>query len=525
MSRSVFRSARTISLLTLASRLLGMVRDMACSYAFGVGGVWSAFTVGFQVPNLFRRLFGEGALSAASIPVLTETRTREGDEAVDRLSGRLVGVLMVVLAVLLVLGELVIGVLYYFYHDRPEAALTLGLSALLLPFMWMICVAAILGGIQNIFNKFALPAAMPIVLNIFMIAAALGGTWLFADLGDPKRLRWGVVLLALSVLAAGMVQVVWQWRGVQNCGLKLRPSLQYRDPSLKRIALTMLPMLVGLGAVQINTLADSLIAWWFVKEQIVAGGSGQRVGPSILYFAQRLYQFPLGVFAIALATAIFPAMSRRAAENDHPGLGKTLADGMRVTGFIAAACTVGLILAREPLVRVLYGRGEFMEWSEAGDRVAAALLWYSLGIWAYAVNHLVVRAFYALGEARTPMKVAAYNVVINLVMNLLLVQTGLKEGGLALATSVCATLQAAVMLVIFQRRIGHVMWGQVVSSALRSAAAAVVMGLAVWAVDRCVMGDQRAIVRLLAMVAVGMVSFFVAAIVFRCKEIRDLMKR
>jgi len=519
MSRMI-RSARLISALTLVSRVLGLFRDMACSYAFGLSGVFSSFAVAFQVPNLFRRLFGEGALSAASIPVMTETLTRDGKEAVDALTGRLIGVLIAVLVAVCIAAEVVVAGLFLYYRSTSDTALTLTLTAMLLPYLVFICLVAILGGVQNVFGRFALPAMMPMILNIFMISAALGAKWLV-----PGGLHREIVVLACAVLVAGMVQLVLQWYAVRRCGLRLRLSLDARDAGIRRIGITMLPMMAGLGAVQINVLFDALIAWWFVAERMVPGGDIERVGPGILYFAQRLYQFPLGVFAIALATAIFPALSRHAAEDDLPGLGRTLSRGMRVATFEALPCLAGLILIRKPLVAVLLNRGEFSEWDAGVDRVSFALFMYALGIWAYAVNHLVVRAFYSLHDARTPMKVAVVNIGINLALNLILVQTVLKEAGLALATSICAVIQVAVLTMWFNRRVSHIEWGDVNRSVLRSLLATALMVGAVWALDVYVLSDVGMLLRLAGMVVGGAVTFVIFAWLLGCKELGELLRR
>jgi putative peptidoglycan lipid II flippase len=509
-----------ISALTLVSRVLGLLRDMACGHAFGVGGVWSSFALAFQVPNLFRRLFGEGALSAASIPVLTDTLTREGREAVDLLVSRLVGMLIAVLVAVCIAAEMVVAGLFVYYRSSSDTALTLTLTAMLLPYLIFICTVAILGGVQNVFGRFGLPAFMPIILNIFMISAALGGKW-FVSGGHRRE----IVLLAAAVMVAGLVQVVWQWFAVRSCGLRMRLRLEVQDPALRRIGLTMLPMLAGMGAVQINVLLDTLIAWWFVSEQIDPVGTVERAGPGILYYAQRLYQFPLGVFAIALATAIFPTLSRHAAEEDMSGLGRTLSRGIRVTTFEALPCLVGLVLIRKPLVAVLLNRGEFAAWDAAVDRVSLALCMYALGIWAYAVNHLVVRAFYALHDARRPLKVAVVNIFINLVLNLILVQTWLKESGLALATSICAVIQVVVLTVWFNSRIGHIEWVTVTKSVVRSILAAGLMGAAIWALDRYVLMDIAQLLRLLVMVGGGAVIYVVFARLLRCEELGELLRR
>ncbi len=518
VASSVFRSARLISVLTLLSRILGLVRDMACSYAFGVRGVWSAFSVAFLIPNLFRRLFGEGALSAASIPVLTTHLTREGPAAVDARAGRLVGALLLFLLILCLIAEAVVLGLYLFFGDNDTSALTLTLTAITLPYMILVCAAALLGGVENVFGRFAVPAALPIVLNLFMIASALGGKSLL-----PGGMRAEIHLLAFAVVAAGVAQLAWQWWAARRCGLRLRPALDLRDPGLRRVAYTMIPMTAGLGAIQLNTLTDSLIAMWFVTETF--GDQHEPVGPAILYYAQRLYQFPLGVFATALATAIFPTLSRHVAEGNLPALGRTLARGLRVTTFEALPCLMGLILVREPLIRVLFGRGQFAEWPEAADRVGFALLMYALGIWAYAANQLIVRAFYALHDAKTPLKVSLLSVLLNLALNLILVQTPLREAGLALSSSICATLQVVALFALFNRRVAHVNWREVMGGIARIALATAAMAAAVILVDRLWAASQGSAVRLATLVAAGMLSFLAAAYTLRCQEIRELIRR
>ena len=520
MSASMLRSARLISALTLVSRVLGLVRDMACGYAFGVRGVMSAFTVAFQVPNLFRRLFGEGALSAATIPVLTETLTRDGKEAADRLAGRVVAILVVVLVVVCLIAEGVVAGLYWAWGTDDNGRLVLALTAMMMPYLIFICATAILGGIQNVFGRFAAPAMMPILLNIFMIAAALGGHWAM-----PGQLQRGVVLLAAAVMMAGIVQVALQWWMTRRCGLRLRLQWDTRDPAVRQIGWTMLPMIAGLGVVQINVLADSLIAFAFVKEQVPGGVEAERVGTAILYYAQRLYQFPLGVFSVALATAIFPALSRHAAEDDAVGLGATLSKGIRVATFEGLPCLVGLILIREPLVEVLLKRGEFAKWDAATGRVAFSVYMYALGIWASALNYLVVRAFYSLKDAKTPLRVSVVMVFLNLGLNLWLVQTPLKEAGLALATSICVTLQAVWLLVKFDKRVGHFQWRSIIASVSKTLVAVAVMGICVAAASRYLPEETSNLVRLAVPVGVGVVAYVATAFVLRCEELRETVKK
>ncbi|MGQ9651128.1 MAG: murein biosynthesis integral membrane protein MurJ [Phycisphaerae bacterium] len=507
----VLQSAKLISVLTLVSRILGLVRDIVCAHVFGTEVVWSAFRMGFQIPNLFRRLFGEGALSAASIPVLTETLARESKEATDVLAGRLLGLQLAVLAGLCVIGECVVVGLYWVYGGDSDNALTLALTALMLPYMILICTAAVLGGVQNVFGRFASPAAAPIILNIFMIAAA----WLAPSV-VPGGMRRQIVVLAAAVVVSGMFQLAWQWLSARQCGLRLPLRINTRDPNIRRICVTMLPMMGGLAAVQLNTLMDTLIAWWFVPG---------RVGPGILGYAQELYQFPLGVFAIALATAIFPTLARHVAEKDTSGLKDTLARGMRVVTFEALPCMVGLILVRDPLVRTLFERGQFAENPDSAPRVAFALYMYALGIIAYGVNHLLVRTFYAMHDAKTPMKISLQNVFINLAGNLILVNTVLREAGLALSTSICAVVQAGFLGALLQRRIGSLAWGEIGRSVARSVAATVIMAAAVLTVDYHVDGGLNPLYRLVILVCTGGITYLGAAFVLGCQEMREMLKK
>jgi len=519
VSSSLLRSARLIGLLTLVSRVLGLARDVAISHAFGVGSVSSAFWTAFQIPNLFRRLFGEGAVSAASIPVLTETLSREGHERADQLAGRLMALLLIVLTAMCVVGEGIVAGLYWRYRGDSDSALVLALTALMLPYLIFICSAAILGGVQNVYGRFASAASAPIILNLFMIAATLGAPRLV------QGMRREVVVVSAAVVVSGIFQMAWQWWATRRCGLKLPLSMNTGDPAIRTIAVTMLPMLLGLATVQISTLLDSLIAWWFVPEEFTHGSStAQKVGPAILSLAQRLYQFPLGVFTTALATAIFPALSRFAAQKDLPGLARTLARGIRVASFEGLPCLVGLIAVRGPLIRTFFAHGQFMNYPNAVDRVSTALFMYALGIWAFGVNQIIVRAYYAVQDAKTPLWISVRTVSLSLVLNLILVHTPLREAGMALATSVCSTLQVAVLLIRFDRRHVRLPWGDTQRSILRTLIASLVMGGVVYATDRLV-GDISQPMRLMLLVIVGASAYIAAAWVLRCEELREMLKR
>lgn len=506
-------SARLIAALTLASRILGLVRDMMCSFVFGASEVMSAFTIGFQIPNLFRRLFGEGALSASSIPVLSERLHHDGPKAVDRVAGNLMGWLLVLLAVLVVIGELVVFALWPLLVNTERDVLTFRLTAVLLPFTIAICGAAILGGIQNVFGQFAVPAANPVVLNLFMIAALVAARPLFSTDKTPA-----IYLLAGAVVVSGVFQFAWQWASARRCGLKLRLRLDAHDPSVRQIAWTMLPMTFGLGVVQINTLMDNLIAYGLVRSH--------EGGPAVLFYAQRLYQFPLGVFAIALATAIFPALSRHAAAGDREGMARTLAHGLRVVLFESLPCTVGLILVRRPLIETFLQRGAFSV--EDTSRVSVTLAAYAAGIWAFSVNQVAVRAFYAMKDPHTPMRVATWMLGLNLALNLSLVFV-LEEAGLALSTTICAIVQTVWLTRNLVRRFGHLDWAGVMRSVGRTGIATGVMAAAVLGSEMLLRhllgGAVRPWAVLATMTTAGAAGYVGAAWALRCDELREVLHR
>ena len=336
--------------------------------------------------------------------------------------------------------------------------------------------------------------------------------------------RGQLFLQCVSVLVGGALTLWLQWWGVWRCGVHFKLSFDWRHPAIRRIGVTMLPMVIGLGAVQVNIFMDSMIAWWFVYDPPVAELKGQRPGTAVLYFAAHLYQFPLGVFLVALATAIFPALAKHAAEKDMPGLRDTLARGIRVALFISIPCMIGLILVRQPMVRVLLERGEFKKIPDAANRVALALAMFVSALWAYGLIHLVTRAFYSLQDAKTPLKVSAASVGLNLILNLILVQTRLREAGLALSTAISATVSLVIMVFILRKRIGRMGWRRTIPSAMRTVLATLVMAAAVLTVDHW-LGGHRDLVRLVAMIVAGAVTFSAAALVLRCEELHDVLHR
>jgi len=444
-------SARLIAGLTMISRIFGLLRDIVCAYFFSTA-VWHYFAIAFMVPNLFRRLFGEGALSAALIPVYSQ-QLHSDRKAARALVHSVITLLIMILMVLILLGE---AFLYFYWRlssHSPKTFLILTLTAIMLPYLLLICLAAALGGLLNVHRHFASPAALPILLNLCMIISIIYFRKFFGD--DPWR---QIYVVAIAVLIAGFLQLLLQYPDLRRAGISLRFRFDFADKSLRQIFRLMAPMILGLSAMQINALCDYLIAHLFSGPQ--AGSSFTLWGHTILYpvvegsvsflyYSQRLYQLPLGVFGVALATAVFPLLSQHAAQRDHLSFSHTLAQGLRLTIFVALPATLGLILIRVPVVKLILERGAFTHHDTL--QVAWTLLFYALGITAYCFQLLVVRAYYSFQDPITPVKIAVRMILLNLFLNLVLIWP-LGTGGLALSTAICATIQVIILLKLLIRR-------------------------------------------------------------------------
>lgn len=503
----LMRSTWVIALLTAVSRLLGLAREMTLAYYFSTSGILSAFRVAFMLPNLARRLFGEGALSAAMIPVLAETLRSEGEQESRHFIGRLLLAVLVLLAAGLVVVEVILLTWGRFSFD-----LALSLAVVLMPYMVIICLVALIGGILNVRRQFSIPAIMPVFLNAGIIIAALvGGAVLERGGVDHiKYICWGVLI-------AGGVQLLLSGVALRSAGFFPIFEWRPRDVRIRRVARLMGPMILGLSAVQVNSLADYLIAYFFVTE------NGEAVGPAILGYAQFLYQLPLGVFGIALATAIFPELARRGAAGDRAGLAGVMSQGVRLGFYIALPASVGLMFIAHPLVETLYLKGNFH--AEDVRRVANALFYYAIGMGGYFAQHIVVRTYYAMHDTRTPARVALMMVVVNVAVNFSLVFS-MQERGLALSTALCALVQVSWLALLLTRRLDTLDRRAMIRGLIRIVAATAIMALALGAcmlraVHDGVMPDS-ALGETMILIAIGVVSYGVVSRALRIPELSAL---
>jgi putative peptidoglycan lipid II flippase len=508
----VLRSAGVVTLGTLASRVLGLVRDVVSAALVGTAWVWDAFIVAFTIPNLLRRLLGEGALSAAFIPVFAQEMEDGGRDRAMRFFNVTLTALVLVLVALLVLA-LVATVLLptdWFAETDAKAALTVELLRIMLPYMVLVCVMALLMGVLNSLGHFFTPAVAPAVLNFCWIAGLLAAAPLIGD--SPIDL---VRALAVSVLVGGVLQLAVQIPALRARGVPVAPSLDLGNPAFRRMLARLVPVVIGLAPVQLNVAADRFIAEFLVE------GDGAN---SYLFYGMRLMQLPVALIGIAIGVAVFPAFSRLAAAGKRDELADAIGHALKLTLFLALPAAVGLAVLAKPLIALIYQHGRFDAVSTTAT--AEVLLFYAVGVFATCGLQVVTRAFYAAGDMRTPVKVGAAVVVLNLGLNLALVWS-MRWSGLALATSVTAIANLALLTLMARRKLRLLALRPVLRSALASLGAALACGAGaggtlalVWA---ALPGEglPERLVRVVVPVAAGGAAFVAAAHLLRMPELRE----
>ncbi len=543
MSTKFEHHAITVTLLTFVSRLTGLARDAALSRIFGVTATMDAFWLAFLIPNLFRRLFGEGALSAAFLPAYTQL-DRDDPLTARRLATLTIALMLAALGGITLLGELVLLVLsLQAHHDH----LAVRLMMIMLPYMPLVCVVAILGAMLQVHGRFGPTASAPIVLNFFIVAASIGFVHHASSAYGNQQVLTEVAhiaIVAFAVLLAGVLQVVWSLFSLRGVGAGHwwtgLDDARSAWPHMLRVLKQAWPMFIGLGVLQVNTFVDGMIASYPAT-----------FGPKIFGYtfpldagaltalnnAQRLYEFPLGVFGIAIATAIFPALARVASRKNHEGhhmqgddqaFTHILRRGLRLVVYIGLPASVGLILVRVPLTAAILQGKNFT--AADTQRVAFVLMGYAPAIWAYSATHVLTRAFYARGDSMTPVKTAVGMVGLNFALNITLIWTPLKEAGLAWSTAIAAIAQVFILLRLTRRYASHVVDRAVLTSWLRSAIVTLAMGAIVWIIARWILPVHAptwrwAMLQLGLLVPAGMAAVAVTSVLLRMPEMWWAMGR
>ncbi|HMO51694.1 MAG TPA: murein biosynthesis integral membrane protein MurJ [Kiritimatiellia bacterium] len=516
-NRRVIRSAMLVGAFTSLSRVLGMVRDLLTAGVFGTSLAMSAFVVAFRIPNLFRRLFGEGALSSAFVPVYLEARKADGEEAASLLASRVLSLAGVGLLTLTAAGVLLAGWFMADVADGSQRALILPLSRLMLPYMFFICLAALTAAMLNAHHRFTVPALAPSLMNITWIAAVL---ILCPLMGDTLEER--IFGLAWGVLLSGLIQLGMQFPSLRRIGFRFRFTLRGQDARVWRVFLLMGPATIGLAVTQINVMINSLIAAWIGPW-----------APAALYYSERLLYLPQGILATAMSTVLLPVFAGHAAENRRDALLDTMNHSLRMLTFVMVPAAIGLLVLSRPIIQMLFEWGQFD--AASTDLTTIALQCYAPGLLVFSLSKVFVPAFYAHQDTRTPVLIGIGCVALNLILNIVFVLTlpmHLKHAGLAGSTVIAEAANGLVLGWFVHRRLGSPGWVRIMRGAAKCLFAAGIMGALILAVlpmlqhaavSAALPVKLAQILSVSAVIAGGLLAYLGTARILRCPEIGEAL--
>jgi putative peptidoglycan lipid II flippase len=522
-ARSFVSHAKLIGFLTFVSRLLGLARESIAAAYFGSGAVYSAFQFAFTIPNLFRKLLGEGALSAAFIPLYAQSVKNEPRDVANDFAAASVNLLCGILLALTVWGEVILLAIVGFWgHAIPwDYLLAAKLTMIMLPYVMLVCGTAFLGSILQVHDRFAAITFTAVVSNLCLIIAMVAAARLLdlsSDAGQVAAVRW----LSFAVLISGGIQLVTLLPSLRAAGFRFRAIFHVLTPHVRRMLVMTVPVALGAAVLQISVLLDKAIAF------MLSAGPGRAAfelfGHTIRYpmaegatqrlnWAQFMYQFPLGVFAIALATAIFPKLSEGAFDTNRDQFRGILRRGIEASLFIGLPASLGLVLVSTPAVRLLFERGEFTYADTV--LVARSTALYSGAIWAFSLQQILNRAYYALHDTTTPLILALVNLLLNLAIELPLLWTPLAESGMAMGTLIAFSIQAVVMVWMLDRQVGGVGLRQSLAPVGKMLIATAAMGVACVAIRAMPFypsGESKPIwlCQLIVLIGVGGLAYFAA---------------
>jgi putative peptidoglycan lipid II flippase len=512
------RSAGIVSAAVMASRVLGLVREMTLAHFFATGLALDAFNAAFRIPNMLRDLFGEGALSKAFVTVFTDTDVKRGEAETWRLASRVLNLLVLVATVASLLGivfapQLVAVMLPGEGFDTPlppdasygfatKRDLTVFLTRIMFPFVLLVGLAAVSMGILNSKGRFGVAALSSAFFNVGSLAVGVAGYFAGPRLGIHP-----VVGMAVGVLAGGLLQWLVQVPALRHAGFRWVPELSLSDPGVRQIGRLIGPATIGVAAVQINVLVNMVLA---------SQGSGWF---SWLNVSFRLMYLPIGVFGVAISTANLPALARHAAGDERAAFRETLSHALRLLLLLTIPSSVGLAVLSRPIIGLIYEHGAFT--AHDADMAAGALLFYALGLSGYSAVKVVTDAFYALNDTATPLRISVGAIALNVGLGSALVfGLGWDHRGLALSMSIAVMLNFLVALAALRARIGRVDGRAVVRTASRTLAASLVMGAVCWAVAASVAGPA---LQVGLAVPAGVAVFGVLAWVLRLREIDEIV--
>ncbi len=538
--QSVARSASTVSIAVMFSRVLGLVREIVFARFFGAGFLYDAFVVAFKIPNILRDLFAEGALSAAFVKVFTDYQIKKSEAEAWRLASLMFNVLAVVMSVITLIGILLAPYLIPILargFPPEKAALAVTLTQIMFPFILLVALAALAMGVLNTKGKFAIPASASTAFNICSIVFGLGFAYWLSGGGWEMSIdkntvpsaaaQRAIIGMAIGTLIGGAAQLLIQIPSLIKVGFRFSPVLDLFDPGVKRVMRLMGPAIIGTSAVQVKVLVDLVVV------------SGIEGGNSWLSFAFRLMQFPIGVFGVAIGTAAIPALSRLASQDNIPKFRVTLADALKLVFLMTIPAACGLIVLGEPIIALIYEGGRFTAFDT--NMTAWALSAYSIGLAGYAAIKVLSPSFYALDDARTPMWVSIGSIAVHAPMSFgmmyLLSSVGVTAErpngyghvGVALATSTVALVNFLALSLFMRKRIKRLNGREIFASVAKVAIASALMSVVAYASYRLLeanLGEKVFWVKMIeAFVPIGlaMLTFIIAAKLLRIEQLEQLI--
>ena len=519
----VLKSASVIALATVISRICGYLRDQRVALLLGTSPAADSFILAFRIPNMIRRMTGEGALGASFIPVFTGylrgKPQRETWQFAQRVFWDVAVILTVIAALGCVFSSQIVGSLTLLGGSHVRWDLAIYLNRIIFPCVFFLGLAALAGAILNSFHRFGLPASTSILFNVVFIAFSFGVVYRPIVNWAPPAYRTPAVALAVGIVVGAALQLLMQLPALAKLGMRFRPDVNFADPGVKKVGKLMVPVFFGMGVFQVNFFVDTIFA---ASSRMPEGSI------SSLYIADRLMELVLGSYAIALSTALLPTMSHQVAEGKHDEMKQTFAFALRVASFITIPAAVGLILLRVPITQVLFEHGEFT--ARSTSLTAHALLFYSLGLPAFAAIKLITPMYYSTQDTLTPTKVGAYSLVLHVALNIVLLfgfGRYLWNASPALASSLAAYFNFAALFVIFRGRYGSLGSAAIFNALGKMALCAVAMSAVCFAAVKFshLATLQHFLAKaawLIGIIVVSVGIYFGLAWALRCEELPEL---
>ncbi|MFH1782502.1 MAG: murein biosynthesis integral membrane protein MurJ [Candidatus Omnitrophota bacterium] len=495
----LLKSAGIIGFATVISRVLGYLRDILMANFFGTGLYAQAFVVAFRIPNMLRDLIGEGATNAAFVPVLSQYKETEDKLSYWKLTNVLLNVLLVVLSLITFLGVLLSPMIVRliapgFISDPEKLNITIYLTRFMFPYVLLVGLLAYSMGILNSLKHFSVPAFASSILNLSIIICAL------AKKGDIRA-------LAAGVLIGGVVQLAMQFPVLFLKGYRFDFKVGFRHPAVKKMGILLIPRVLGSCVYQISIFVSTMLA---SLSHIVGYG-----GVAALYYSNRIFQFPLAIFGIAIAQAALPTMSREALEEGYEKLKETLSFSLRVVNFIMIPASIGLIVLARPITRILFERGMFDEVSTSVT--SGALAFYSIGLFSYAGIKILVSCFYSLKDTATPVKIASISLVLNIILSFVLMFY-MKINGLALATSCSGIVNFLLLFFALREKIGSFDGFNILVSSSKVFLASIIM------VFSLLFFSYIYVLNIFIVIMIGIVSYLLSVFLLDQREAKEFIK-